>query len=161
MNYTPLQIKTNYSLLSSLNDIKKLVALASEYGYNTLAITDENNMFAVMEFYLECKKNNIKAIIGIELTYDNTILLLYAKNIEGYKNLIKLATIKSDRNLTNEDLINYKDNLILIMPYNVYNKNRTALLEQSCLFYGSTATFITPSNLFSKRWYAASISASL
>ena len=103
MNYTPLQVKTNYSLLSSLNDIKKIVALASEYGYNSLAITDENNMFGVMEFYLECKKNNIKAIIGIELTYDNTILLLYAKNLSGYKNLIKLSTIKSDRNLNYED----------------------------------------------------------
>ena len=85
MNYTPLQVKTSYSILSSLNDIKKLVSLAAEYGYKNLAITDESNMFGVMEFYLECKKNNIKPIIGIELTYDNTILLLYSKNINGYK----------------------------------------------------------------------------
>ena len=55
MNYTPLQVKTNYSLLSSLNNIKELVELAANYGYNSLAITDENNMFGVMEFYLECK----------------------------------------------------------------------------------------------------------
>ena len=93
MNYTPLQVKTSYSILSSLNDIKKLVSLASDYGYKNLAITDENNMFGVMEFYLECKKNDIKPIIGIELIYNNTILLLYAKNIDGYHNLIKLATI--------------------------------------------------------------------
>ena len=73
MNYTPLQVKTSYSILSSLNNIKKLVSLASSYGYKSLAITDENNMFGVMEFYLECKKNNIKPIIGIELTIDNTI----------------------------------------------------------------------------------------
>ena len=64
MNYTPLQVKTSYSILSSLNDIKKLVSLASSYGYKNLAITDENNMFGVMEFYLECKKYNIKPIIG-------------------------------------------------------------------------------------------------
>ena len=112
MNYTPLQVKTSYSILSSLNDIKKLVSIASSYGYKNLAITDENNMFGVMEFYLECKKNDIKPIIGIELIYNNTILLLYAKNINGYKNLIKLSTIVSDRELTIEDLINYKDNLI-------------------------------------------------
>ena len=68
MNYTPLQVKTSYSVLSSLNDIKKIVSLAKDYGYTSLAITDENNMFGVMEFYLECKKNNIKPIIGIPIT---------------------------------------------------------------------------------------------
>ena len=83
MNYTPLQLKTSYSILSSLNEIKKIVELAKVYGYTSLAITDESNMFGVMEFYLECKKNNIKPIIGIELTVANTILLLYAKNING------------------------------------------------------------------------------
>lgn len=123
MNYTPLQVKTSYSILSSLNNIKSLVALAKEYGYTSLAITDENNMFGVMEFYLECKKNNIKPIIGIELTMSNAILLLYAKNLDGYKNLIKLATIKSDRELTFEDLNNYKNNLILIMPYFYYDES--------------------------------------
>ena len=122
MNYTPLQVKTNYSLLSSLNDIKKLVAEAKKYGYDSLAITDENNMFGVMEFYLECKKNNIKPIIGIELTYDNAILLLYAKNLQGYKNLIKLATIKSDEKLTYDDLITYKEELILMKKYITYIK---------------------------------------
>ena len=56
MNYTPLQVKTSYSILSSINNIKKLVSTAKEYGFKNLAITDENNMFGVMEFYLECKK---------------------------------------------------------------------------------------------------------
>lgn len=123
MNYTPLRVKTSYSILSSLNDIKKLVSLAKEYGYTTLAITDENNMFGVMEFYLECKKNNIKPIVGIELTYGNTILLLYAKNLDGYKNIIKLSTIKSERELTKEDLEQYKNELILIMPYDSYSES--------------------------------------
>jgi len=135
MNYTPLWIKTNYSLLSSLNDIKKLVSLASSYGYTSLAITDENNMFGVMEFYLECKKNNIKPIIGIELTYGNAILLLYSKNIEGYKNLIKLATIKSDRELTYDDLTTYKDNLILIMPSSNFNEFIYNLYEDKYIGY--------------------------
>jgi len=135
MNYTPLQVKTSYSILSSLNEIKKLISLAKDYGYQNLAITDENNMFGVMEFYLECKKNNIKPIIGIELTIANTILLLYAKNIIGYKNLIKLATIKSDRELTNEDLITYKDNLILVMPYSTYDEKIYNIYEDKYIGY--------------------------
>lgn len=135
MNYTPLRVKTSYSILSSLNDIKKLVSLSLKYGYTSLAITDENNMFGVMEFYLECKKNNIKPIIGIELTYDNTILLLYAKNLDGYKNLIKLSTIKSDRELTQDDLTNYKDNLILVMPYINYDEKIYNLYEDKYIGY--------------------------
>ena len=137
MNYTPLWVKTNYSLLSSLNEIKKLIALAADYGYRSLAITDENNMFGVMEFYLECKKNNIKAIIGIELAYDNTILLLYAKNLDGYKNLIKLTTIKSDRDLTQQDLITYRDNLILVMPYSSFDKKTYNIYEDKYIGYSN------------------------
>ena len=104
MNYTPLQVKTSYSLLQSLNEIKKLVSYAASLGYKSLAITDSNNMFGVPEFYGECKKNNIKPIIGIELSFDNKKILLYAMNNNGYKNLIKLWTIISERDLTKEDL---------------------------------------------------------
>ena len=51
MKYTALQVKTSYSLLSSLNEIKKLVSHAKSLGYTSLAITDHNNMFGVPEFY--------------------------------------------------------------------------------------------------------------
>lgn len=122
MNYTALQVKTSYSILNSLNDIKKLVSKARDYGYKNLAITDEGNMFGVMEFYLECKKNDIKPIIGIELHILEYVVLLYAKNISGYKNLIKLTTIVSDRELQIEDLEEYSSDLILVMPYNGYNE---------------------------------------
>ena len=120
MNYTPLQIKTCYSLLQSLNDIKKLVSYASKLGYKSLAITDSNNMFGVMEFYNECKKNNIKPIIGIELSIEDKKILLYAINNNGYKNLIKLSTVISERALTKEDLNTYKEDILLVIPYKYY-----------------------------------------
>ena len=121
MNNTPLQIKTCYSLLQSLNDIKKLVSYASKLGYKSLAITDSNNMFGVVEFYNECKKNNIKPIIGIELNIEDKKILLYAINNNGYKNLIKLSTLITEHPLTKEDLINHKEDLILVIPYEYFN----------------------------------------
>ena len=54
MDYDPLQVKTSYSILESLNQIKELVLRAKELSYQSLAITDNNNMFGVMEFYQEC-----------------------------------------------------------------------------------------------------------
>ncbi len=123
MNYTALQVKTCYSILQSLNEIPKLVSYAASLGYNSLAITDNNNMFGVPLFYQECKKNNIKPIIGIELHIEEKSILLYAMNNHGYKNLIKLATLISERPLTQEDLIQYKDDVLLILPYNSYQED--------------------------------------
>ena len=42
-------------------------------------------MFGVMEFYKKCISNNIKPIIGLEIIVDNEILVLYAKDYNGYK----------------------------------------------------------------------------
>ena len=91
-----LQVKTSYSILCSLCHIDKLVKRAKELEYTYLAITDTDNMFGVMEFYYECKKNDIKPIIGLELSiFDDRKILLYAMNNQGYLNLVKLTTLVS------------------------------------------------------------------
>ena len=131
MNYVALYVKTSYSMLSSLIKIEELVMMAKKLGYKGLAITDEGNMFGVMEFYNCCKKYDIKPIVGMEITYNDKKFLLYAKNIEGYKCLIKLATIISDDKLSIDDVKKYSNDVILVMPiqwfdaeiYNIY-KNK-------------------------------------
>ena len=138
MHYTGLQVKTSYSILNSLCDINKLVSLAASYGYTSLAITDENNMFGVMEFVTICKKNNIKPIIGIELNINDTIILLYAKNIDGYKNLIKLSTIVSSQELDIDTLEEYKDNLILVMPFSFYNEKIFNIYQDKFVGYSNS-----------------------
>ena len=122
MSKCALQVKTGYSILHSLINIKELVKLAKEYNYTSLAITDENNMFGVMEFYNECKSNDIKPIIGLELSFNETLLILYAKTEKGYKNLIKLSTLKSSDELTIKALSDYREDLILIMPFSFFNE---------------------------------------
>ena len=155
MAYTALEVKTSYSILNSLNDIKKLVNLAVNYGYSSLAITDENNMFGVMEFYEECLKNNLKPIIGIDLTIDDGHILLYAKNNKGYKNLIKLSTIISDKDLTYEDLLEYKDNLILIMPFSFYNEKIFSIYEDKFIGY---RTIEEKNKITEKKVYISNVS---
>ena len=104
MNYVPLYIKTENSLLSSLIKIDELIKFAKSYNYKALSIVD-NNMFGVMEFYKKCLQNDIKPIIGITLDIDNYKVILYAKNDLGYKNLIKLSTIITERNINIKDLV--------------------------------------------------------
>ena len=134
MNYSPLYIKTEYSLLSSLIKIDDLIDITSKYNYKALAITD-NNMFGVMEFYKKCLKANIKPIIGLEVNLDFK-MLLYAKNYNGYKNLMKISTIIQDE-ITLKDIEEYTNNLICVIPFNYRNMydNLNKIFEDTYIGY--------------------------
>ncbi len=155
MRYTALQVKTSYSILNSLNNIEKLVTSAVKYGYKSLAITDEDNMFGVMEFYNTCLKYKIKPIIGIELSFEEQKFLLYAKNIKGYKNLIKLSTIVSSNELTKKDLLEYCDNLILIMPFSYYNEEIYGIYSDKYIGY---TTISEKEQIIDKKVYINNVS---
>ena len=114
MNYVPLFIKTHYSLLSSLIKVDDLIIFAKKNNINTLSITD-TNMFGVMEFYDKCIINNIKPIIGSNINIDNTNIILYAKNYEGYINLCKIVSEKNIGKLTFELINKFKNNLICVL----------------------------------------------
>lgn len=118
--YTPLNIKTNYSLLKSMIRIEELISFAKKNNLTTLTISDDN-MYGAMEFYKECLKNNIKPIIGLEIRLANNTFILYAKDYSGYKNLIKLETIKSESKLNINELKKYNESLICIVPYESLN----------------------------------------
>ena len=137
MQYVALQVKTCYSILESLNKIDSLILKAKQLGYKSLAITDNNNMFGVPEFYQKCKIEGIKPIIGLSITIRDNIFLLYAINNNGYNNLIKLSTILSEKELTIEDLKKYKDNLLLVMPYSSYNEDIYQIYSNKYIGYSS------------------------
>lgn len=114
MNYIPLNIKTNYELLSSLIKIEDLCFFANENNITALGITD-SNMFGCMEFINVCKKYNIKPIIGVEINVDNLHMILYAKNYNGYVNLLRIVSIRNTDILTKEVLVKYKRDLICVI----------------------------------------------
>lgn len=104
MGFVHLHNHTEYSLLDGANRIPDMVRTAGEMGMESLAITDHGVMFGVMEFYLECRKQGLKPILGMEAYVcpgghqqrgerDDYHLLLLARDLEGYRNLCKLATI--------------------------------------------------------------------
>lgn len=98
---------TQYSLLDGACLLEELIKLAQAYNMPALAITDHGNMFGAMEFYLFCKKMQVKPIIGCECylapvsrfeksshgIQDSAFhLILLAKNNTGYHNLMKLVS---------------------------------------------------------------------
>lgn len=116
MKYVPLYIKTHNTLLSSMIKIDALIKKAKEYSIDALTITDEN-MYGCMDFYKLCKDNNIKPIVGLEVSINSLKFVMYAKNEEGYKNLLKITTLKSEKNLNLNDITNYSASLICIVPF--------------------------------------------
>ena len=136
MKYIPLYIKTDNSLQNSLITIPRLIEIAKKEGFNALTITD-SNMYGVMDFYKACIKNGIKPIVGLEVIYKDKNFVLYCKNYNGYKNLLKLTTILSERSLELIDLENYSSDLICLIPYTSLD----IFVELNPLYYNIYKTY--------------------
>lgn len=109
--FVHLHNHTHYSLLDAACTVDSLVNAAVMNGHKALALTDHGVMFGCLEFYDKAKKKGIKPILGFEAyvangsRFDRSAgkkdtkkknyfhLLLLAKNLQGYKNLIKLSTL--------------------------------------------------------------------
>ena len=107
---------SHYSLLDGAATIDGLVQAAVDNKMPAVALTDHGVMFGIIEFYRRAKKAGIKPIIGCEMyivvagsRFDKEVngksvrqgqgrgiythLVLLAKNMVGYRNLIKLCSL--------------------------------------------------------------------
>lgn len=112
----PIYIKTVYSFLSSIITIDDLISFAKKNSFSSLCICDDN-MYGAMEFIKKCNTHNIKPIIGLDLGN----ILLYAKDYLGYQNLMKLSTIKTERDIEDKDLLKYHDSLVCFINHKSEN----------------------------------------
>jgi len=127
---------SHYSLLNALPKIPELIKEAKKYGMEALALTDNANLYGAIEFYKSCKKEGIKPIIGSDMYVairtrndkqggiDNkrSRLVLLAKDLTGYQNLIKLVTLANlegfyyKPRIDKELIETYHEGLICISP---------------------------------------------
>lgn len=116
----PLKITTEYSLLKSLIKLPDLISFLNENNIKECAICDEN-LNGFMDFYLKCKENNIKPIIGLDTVYESMHIYAYAKNYFGYQQLLKIDYLKDNMNLSYLE----NPNLLVIIPFksiDIYEK---------------------------------------
>ena len=135
--YIPLFNKSNYSLLSSLLKIDDIIYYAKENNLPSIAISDVN-MYGTREFITKCNKENIKPIIGIHILLEEFSIVLYAKDYDGYKSLIKLSTIQNERQVTIDDLSTNNNQVIAILPYNSKEKYQELTNIYNDLYLGYT-----------------------
>ena len=114
--HIPLKVTTDYTLLKSLIKIPDLISFLCDNKISACGICDEN-LYGVLDFYFSCKKNNIKPIIGLSIKLNNLEVCLYAVNYEGYKNLLKIHTLKEKNELNALNIKEYCKNILVILPY--------------------------------------------
>jgi len=109
VSFVHLHCHSEYSLLDGANRVDDLIRRAKEFEQPALAITDHGNLHAAWSFQEHAKAAGIKPIIGMEAyvapgdrrqrgrsatggkPYYHLVLL--ARDMAGYKNLIKLSSL--------------------------------------------------------------------
>jgi len=101
--YIPLHVHTHDSLLDGMIRSEEYIKKVKEMGMEACAITDHGVMGGVPNFYKKCREEKIKPIIGFEAYVVDNInvkdrdqichLVLLAKNLEGYRNLVRLTSL--------------------------------------------------------------------
>ncbi|MSU31626.1 MAG: DNA polymerase III subunit alpha [Pedosphaera sp.] len=108
-DFAHLHLHTEFSLLDATCRLDRLMQRAKELNFPAIAMTDHGNMFGAIEFYKAAKKAGVKPIIGCEVyiapgsrlekkqgsggmrdVYHHLVLL--AKDLTGYQNLVRLVT---------------------------------------------------------------------
>lgn len=105
-DFVHLHVHSEYSLLDGAAKLDRLIQKAKELNMPALALTDHGAMYGAFKFFLKAKANGLKPIIGCEvymaersrldkqarLGSDQHHLVLLAKNLTGYRNLMKLVS---------------------------------------------------------------------
>ena len=92
MNWTPLQVRTHYSLQKGYGKPEQIAKKCKEFGYESCAITDINTVAGAVTFYKACKAEEIRPIMGCAFKLDGESYTYVAKNKEGWYELIDLVT---------------------------------------------------------------------
>lgn len=106
MKFTHFHVHSQYSILDGAASIPGLIEKAKADGQTALALTDHGNMFGIKLFYDTCRQKGIKPILGCEayvarvslynkekpVDRSGEHLIILAKNLTGYLNLVKLCS---------------------------------------------------------------------
>ncbi|TJY62095.1 DNA polymerase III subunit alpha [Sinimarinibacterium sp. CAU 1509] len=109
--FVHLRLHTEYSLIDGIVRVEPpkrkgggagatLISRTAELGFPAVAITDRNNLFAMVKFYKSAESAGIKPIVGVDIWLEERIaqdsperLTLLVQNEAGYRNLARLISL--------------------------------------------------------------------
>ena len=146
--FVHLHVHTEYSLLDGAIRTKDLAKKVAGWERKAVAMTDHGVMYGAVEFYENCKAQNVKAILGCEAYVSPSginsrenkrfnHLLLLAENEKGWHNLIKLISIANTKGYYYKPRIDH----VLLAEYH------EGLIASSACLAGEIPQFILSGNI--------------
>lgn len=94
MNYSELQVTSNFTFLRGGSHPDEMVERAADLGYTKIAITDRNSVAGVVRAHLAAKQKNITLIPACRLDLiDGPSLLAYPTDITAWGRMCALLTL--------------------------------------------------------------------
>jgi len=110
MEYSELQVTTNFSFLRGASHPNEMVEQAAIFGYPRIAITDRNTFAGIVRAHAASRKHNLKIIPGCRLDIiDGPSLLALPTNRNAYEKLSELLTVGNLRADKGECFLYKKD----------------------------------------------------
>jgi len=94
MNYSELQVTSNFSFLRGASHPEEMVEQAASLGYTAIAITDRNTLAGIVRAHVAAKKFKIKFIPACRVDLiDGPSLLAFPTDVRAYAKLSNLLTV--------------------------------------------------------------------
>ncbi len=144
--FVHLRARTSYSLSESAVKIEDLISLCKKNNTPAVAITDNGNLFAALEFSQAVAKNGIKPIIGCTVNLKTQYgenqeslskIVLLVKNKEGFTNLLSLVSDSYLIRSENETYITFEE----------LERAKSGLIVLTCGFEGLLGKFVLEKKL--------------
>ena len=115
--YVPLWCKSHFSFLEGASSPAELVETAHALGLMSLAITDRDGVYGVVQAHLAARERGTAAgergtrlIIGSQVTVDDgSSILLLAQDRAGYANLCRLVTVGRMRSPKGTSAVSWRE----------------------------------------------------
>ncbi len=135
--YAPLWCKSNFSFLEGASDPAELIEQAGHLGLRSIAVTDRDGLYGVVQAHLAAREKGLHLIVGAEMTVvhpgvslvgqiragsqptakpemqfdrpDVSTLVLLVENRTGYKNLCRLITKGRRRSPKGESVVSWQE----------------------------------------------------
>jgi len=98
-SFVHLRLHTEYSLVDSVVRVPELIEAVAASNMPAVALTDQDNLFAMVKFYRAALARGVQPIIGVDLRLRETgdpqgpsRLTLLCQDLEGYRNLTRLVS---------------------------------------------------------------------
>ncbi|MHC4506470.1 MAG: PHP domain-containing protein, partial [Planctomycetota bacterium] len=92
--YSPLRVRSNWSLLSGASPVDALVGKAARSGMPAVALTDECNLYGAVGFFEKARECGVKPVLGCILDGPEGEVVLLVRDETGYATLCELISAR-------------------------------------------------------------------